>query len=81
MIIFTLACDHERICKIALATVRVSIVHGIADWVFRILYGLTDDVFGVVVHFDDAAEVLAVVGVAIFCFGQVEGAGAWYVGW
>ena len=81
IIVLMLACDHERICKIALETVRVSIVHGITDWVFKIHYGLADDVFGVVVHFDDAVEVLAVVGVAIFCFGQVEGAGAWDVGW
>ena len=75
-----LACDHERICKISLETERVSVVHGITNWVVGIHYCLADDVFGVV-HFDDAVEVLAVVGVAIFCFGQVEGAGAWDVGW
>ena len=75
-----LACDYERICKITLETVRVSVVHGIPDWVVVVHCGLADNVFGVIVHFDDAVEVLAVVGVAVLCFGQVEGADAWDVG-
>ena len=75
-----LARDYEWICKITLETVRVSVVHCITERVVGIHYGLPDDIFGVVVHFDDAVEILAVVGVAVLCFVQVEGADAWDVG-
>ncbi len=41
---------------------------------------LADDAFGVVVHFDDAVEVLAVIAVAVLRLSQMEGAGAGGVG-
>ena len=74
-----LARDDEQICKVAFENIRVAVIHGDTDWVVGIDGGLTDDVFGVVVHGDDAEEVLALVGFAGFRFGQVEGAGAWDV--
>ena len=76
VIVLMLPCDYESISQFAREAIGIPVVHGIANSVIVIFYRLADDVPVVVVHLHDPVEVVAVVGVAVLRFGQVEGTGA-----